>query len=393
MELAQTADEADFRARARAWLRSNVPRGRRPTVTGPASRAYDTAWQRMQYEGGWAGISWPRDAGGLGLSLTHQVIWHEEYALAEAPPPGCMFIALNHGGPTLILRGNDEQRKKHLSRILKGEDVWCQGFSEPGAGSDLAAIQTRGVIDGGCLIVNGSKIWTTVGHIADKQELLVRTDPTAGRHGGMTWVICDMRAPGITVRPLKMISEDMNLNQVFYDNVRIPLENVVGEVNDGWSVAMSTLSLERGVALVPYQMEMATRLERLIDLSRHRVGPDGVRTAFEHDDIALRLAKCRAEAAATRAMIYLGASRGLRQSVPGSEGAMSALQHAELTQRIQALALEIIGPEYLDYYGDFGVWSHDYLESFKHTVAGGTSEIRRNIIAERVLGMPRDRPR
>jgi alkylation response protein AidB-like acyl-CoA dehydrogenase len=390
MKLAQTADEKEFRARAREWLRAHVPKEKRPNTTGPEARAYDTAWQRAQYDGGWAGVAWPKESGGLGLSLTHQLIWHEEYALAGAPPPGVMFIALNHGGPTLILRGTEEQKRKHLTKILRGEEVWCQGFSEPGAGSDLAGIQCRGVIDDDHLVVNGSKIWTSVAHTADMQELIVRTDPLASRHGGMTWVICDMTYEGITVTPLKAITEDLYLCQVFYDDVRIPLSNVVGGLNNGWSVAMSTLSLERGVAMIPHQMEMLSKLEQLVELAKLRIGPDGFRKAIDHEDIASRLAQYRAECAANRAMTYMSASRGLRQEAPGSEGVMVALHHAELVQKIKALALDILGPEYLDYVDGIG-WPREYLDSLKYTIAGGTSEIRRNIIAERVLGLPRSK--
>lgn len=389
MELAQTEDEKEFRARARDWLRSNVPEKPRPTQTGPASKVYDTTWQRKQYDAGWAGVSWPKESGGLGLSLTHQMIWHEEYVRAKAPPPGAMFMALNHAGPTLIVRGNEAQKQRYLPSILKGEEVWCQGFSEPGAGSDLAGLQTRAVIDRDHLVVNGSKIWTSIAHIADQQELLVRTDPSLGRHGGMSWVVCDMKLPGITVRPIRAIYDDHSLNQVFYDNVRIPLENVVGGINNGWSVAMSTLSIERGVAMIPHQMDVAMKLEAIIESAKTRIGPDGVRKAIEHEDIAAKLAYLRAEVAANRAMTYMAVSRGLRQSTPGPEGAINALHYGELTQRIKAIALEILGTDYLDYGGELYSWGRQYLDSFQHTISGGTAEIRRGIIAERVLGLPR----
>ena len=255
MQIAFSAEDRQFRERARDWLHEHVPRGDRP-YDGPEKRAFDLAWQRTQYEGGWAGIAWPREYGGVGLSLIQQLIWLEEYALANAPPSGSCFVGLSHAGPTLIQKGSEAHKAAHLGPILRGEVVWSQGFSEPNAGSDLASLRTRAEPDGDHLVINGQKIWTSHGNYADFQELLVRTDPAAPKHKGISWLICDMKTPGIEVRPIKTMSGVFHFAEVFYTDVRVPLTNVVGALNDGWNVAQSTLSFERGTAFIPAQMEL-----------------------------------------------------------------------------------------------------------------------------------------
>ena len=387
MNLDFDENEVAFRQEVREWLHAHLPRERRP-LDGPDSVAYDRAWQRQQYDGGWAGIAWPKEYGGRGLSLTQQLIWHEEYARAKAPPIGNFFVAINHGGPTLILRGTEEQKRYHLPRILRGESIWCQGFSEPGAGSDLAGLRTRGVVDGAHLVVTGQKLWTSFAQHAQYQELLVRTDPAAPRHDGLTWVICDMSLPGITVRPLLSMAGEYHCNEVFYDNVRIPLTHVVGEINAGWSVAMCTLSLERGVSLIARQIGLAQKIEELVELARHQPATDGSGPAIRDHEVAYRLATLRAEIAAMRSMTYSAISRARRENVPGPEGAMIALYYAEITQRLCRLAMDILGPVAL-HLPEPDSLSWEYLNSFKATIAGGTAEIRRNIIAERVLGLPK----
>lgn len=388
MQLTATKEEEEFRAKLRLWLRSNVPEGRRP-LQGEGLRDFDLAWQRRQFAGGWAGISWPEAYGGLGLSSSLQLIWYEECALAGAPVGGSMFVALSHAGPTLITRGTEEQKRFHLPKILRGEAVWCQGFSEPNAGSDLASLRTKGVIDGDHLIVNGSKIWTSYAYLADYQELVIRTDPGAARHKGLTWVICDMHTPGITVKRIPTMSGTGNLCQVFYDDVRIPLANVVGEINGGWDVAMTTLGFERGTAFINHQIDLAATVDKLVKLARTAPAPDGRRKAIEDDDIASRLAGLRVDVAALRAMTYLSVSRGERQKIPGAEGNIVALYYGELSKRVYQMAVELEGADGLEKKTHGRDWGVDYLDSFKNTIAGGTSEIRRNVIGERVLGLPR----
>ncbi len=392
MNLDLTAEEQDFREEARTWLRENLPKGERPPE-GAEMREFDLAFQRTLHDGGWAGINWPAEYGGRGLSDIQQMIWYEEFASADPPftlNNSCTFVGNNHGGPTLIVKGSDAQKSEHLPRILRGEVVWCQGFSEPGAGSDLAGLSTKAVIDGDELVVTGQKTWTSFAHVADLQELLVRTDPAAPKHKGISWVICDMSSPGIEIREIKTMSHVTDFCEVFYDEVRIPLANVVGEINDGWRVAMSTLSFERGTAFMADQVELAATIEELIDEARNRAGADG-RPLISDEEIARRLATARAEVAALRAMTIAGISRTARTGMPGPEGSMIRLFHGELHKRVYALALEIIGPESLRLTpvdGD-GVWTGPYLQSFAYTIGGGTTDIQRNIVGERVLGLPR----
>ena len=389
MDLDVAEHDVAFREEVRTWLAEHGPTGARPR-SGEAMRAFDTAWQRAQWEGGWAGINWPVDYGGRGLSLLQQVIWYEEYATLGLPGIDACFVGNNHAGPTLISRATAAQKELHLPPILRGDVVWAQGFSEPEAGSDLAALRTRAEIDGDELVVNGQKVWTSFADVADWQELLVRTDPDAPRHKGLTWVICDMRGPGVDVRPIATMDGGRDFAEVFYDDVRIPLSNVVGRVNDGWSVAMSTLSFERGTAFTASQVRLADRVDQLVELARQRILPGQHRPAIHDDEIAHQLATARAEVAALRSMTYAGVSRNARQEEPGPEGSILKLFYAELSQRVARLALDILGAEALelDPSGDDD-WQHEYLVSYSLSIGGGTSEIMRNIIGERVLGLPR----
>ncbi|MHB8463927.1 MAG: acyl-CoA dehydrogenase family protein [Acidimicrobiales bacterium] len=390
MDLRFSDDDVAFRDEVRTWLRAHRPTEPRPHERG-ALREYDLAWQRTQWDGGWAGISWPRDYGGRGLSVLQQLIWFEEYGALGLPGIDACFVGLNHAGPTLMARASEGQRALHLPPILRGEVVWCQGFSEPEAGSDLASLRTRGTIDGDELVVTGQKIWTSFADVADWQELLVRTDPEAPRHKGITWVICDMRSPGIDVRPIETIDHDLEFCEVFYDDVRIPLANVVGEVDDGWSVAMSTLAFERGTAFTLSQVRMAKIVEDLIQEARERTGPDGRRPAIADDEMARRLGTARAEVAALRALTYAGISRSAQQGSPGPEGSIIKLYYAEIAQRVYRLAFDILGADALQFVSRWraGGWSGNYLYSYAISIGGGTSEIQRNIIGERVLGLPR----
>jgi alkylation response protein AidB-like acyl-CoA dehydrogenase len=290
-----------------------------------------------------------------------------------------------------MARASEEHKTFHLPKILRGDVVWCQGFSEPGAGSDLASLQTRAEVDGDELVVTGQKVWTSFADVADWQELLVRTDPTAPKHKGITWVICDMHTPGIEVRPIETIDQDEEFCEVFYDGVRVPLSNVVGEVNGGWNVAMSTLSFERGTAFTVSQVRLARVVEDLIEAARERTGPDGRRPAIADDELARRLATARAEVAALRAMTYAGISRAAHEKSPGPKGSIINLYYAEVAKRIYRLAFELLGPDGLHFVSHSapGGWSGEYLFSYAISIGGGTSEIQRNIIGEHVLGLPR----
>lgn len=389
MNLDFSAEGLSFRDEVRTWLHENAPTERRPRM-GTAMRDFDMEWLHKRWEAGWAGISWPVEYGGRGLPLTQQLIWHEEYARLGLPDIDSSFVGINHAGPTLIARATDEQKLQHLPRILRGEVVWCQGFSEPEAGSDLASLRTRAVVDGQELVVSGQKIWTSFAEVADWQELLVRTDADAAKHKGITWVICDMHSPGVDVRPIRTMDGDRHFAEVFYDEVRIPLANVVGRLNDGWSVAMSTLSFERGTAFTASQVALADAIERLIEVARKQPGPTGEGRAIDDVELARRLARLRAQAASLRAMTYSAISRNARTPVPGPEGSMMKLHYSDLHQELGRLSMELLGPDGLALGPEAAVdWAHEYLRGFSTSIGGGTSEIQRNIIGERVLGLPR----
>jgi alkylation response protein AidB-like acyl-CoA dehydrogenase len=389
MDLAFSAEDNAFRDELRTWLTENAPKERRPR-NSYEEREFDLGWQRKQYDAGWAGVAWPEQYGGRGLSLIQQLIWHEEYARTGLVPIDTRFVGLAHAGPTLMARATEDQKTFHLPKILRGDVVWCQGFSEPEAGSDLASLRTKGVVDGDELVVTGQKIWTSFAHVADWQELLVRTDPDVPKHKGITWVICDMKLPGIDIRPIKTIDGREDFAEVFYDEVRIPLKNVVGEVDRGWDVAMSTLSFERGTAFTINQVQLTSAVEHLIDVARSRKSING-KAVIDNESTAMRLARARADCAALRALTYLGISKNARSAEPGPEGSMLKLQYADLAKRVYRLAMDILGPRSLalPLDEDDTEWIHRYLVSYSTSIGGGTSEIQRNIIAERVLGLPR----
>ncbi|MCW2860000.1 MAG: putative acyl-CoA dehydrogenase [Actinoallomurus sp.] len=390
MDLDFSDEQRDLRDEVRTWLAEHKPAEPRPGDGGDI-RGYDLEWQRTQYEGGWAGIAWPKEYGGRGLSLLEQLIWYEEYGRAGLPSLDSTFVGLNHAGPTLIERADHEQKSAHLLPILRGDVVWCQGFSEPEAGSDLASLRTRAEIDGDELVVTGQKIWTSSAHLADWQELLVRTGRTSRKHDGITWVICDMHSPGIDVRPIATMDGEADFCEVFYDEVRIPASNVVGEIGEGWSVAMSTLSFERGTAFTAGQVRLASTVEELIAIAAGRAGPLGRGRALDDDELGRGLALARAEVAALRAVTYTAISRSARQGTPGPEGSIIKLYFSELEQRVARLSNDLLGPDSLRFLSQWlpDGWTGRYLHSFSSTIGGGTSEIQRNIIGERVLGLPR----
>jgi alkylation response protein AidB-like acyl-CoA dehydrogenase len=288
-------------------------------------------------------------------------------------------VSLNHAGPTLMACGTDAQKAFHLPRILSGEVLWCQGFSEPGSGSDLASLRTSGVVDGDELVVNGQKIWTSYADIADYQELLIRTEPGSQRHKGLSWVICDMKTPGITVRPIRNLAGSSHFAEVFYDNVRIPLSSVVGDLHDGWRVAMTTLGFERRTAATATQLLLTRKVELLRQMLDAQ-GDDWTRGPHSATFAALR-----AETAALRAMTY----RTLfRDEATPFDGSIVRLYFAELSQRVYSLAMDLLGPLNAEAMQP-EQWVYDHLEAFSETIAGGTAEIQRNIIGERILGLPR----
>jgi alkylation response protein AidB-like acyl-CoA dehydrogenase len=391
MDLDYSPSDEAFRARAREWLAANVPPSPRPTEPEAAGR-FDRAWQKKLHDGGLAGISWPSEYGGAGLTLIQQMIWLEEVARARAPGLNAMSIALQHAGPTLIARGTPEQKAFHLPRILRGESIWCQGFSEPGAGSDLAALTTRGEIQGDELVVNGQKMWTSWGHYADYQELLVRTDPGSRRHKGLTWIICDMKTPGLTITPVTNMMGERHVNMVFYDDVRIPLANVVGGVGEGWAVAMSTLAIERTMSYLPDQIDLLEKVDQTIALAGEiRTGAG--KLAIEDDEIARRLGRLKADALALRAMTIANLSRLSRGEEAGAEGSVMKLYTTTTYKALRKVIADMIGPAFLEYGSDrnSNPAAYEFMWSWILTISGGSSEIQREVIADRLLGLPRAR--
>lgn len=383
MDIAFSLEEQHFREECRDWLHANVPAERRP-LNAVDAIDFDKAWQRRLFDAGWAGINWPSEYGGRGFSIVQQVIWLEEYSKAHAPWIGANFVGNNHGGPPLIKNASDKQKAYHLPRILKGEAIWCKRFSEPGAGSDLASIKTRGRIGGDELITNGSKIWTSFAHVADWQELVIRTEEGSLRHKGLSWVICDMHAPGISVSPIQKMSGQIEFAQVFYDDVRVPLENVVGGLGNGRKVAMSTLSFERGTGFIADQVKQAQEINELIATARS----NGM---IKDERIADQLAQMRAEVAALRAMTYRNISTVVRTGQLGAEASVIRLFTSELGQRLEKMGILLMGDALLDFQHGDNDLVHDYLRGFAATIAGGTAQIQRDIIAERLLGLPKSR--
>lgn len=383
MNLDLSPEQESFRSRVRDWLRENAPKEPQP-LTGPALAAFDKAWQRKMHDAGYAGIAWPKEYGGCGFDTVQQLLWLEEYARAGGPDVGVNFVGLNHAGPTLIARASETQKAYHLPRILTGEAVWCQGFSEPGAGSDLASLRTRGRIEADHIVVSGSKIWTSYAEHAHFQELLIRTDPDSERHKGLTWIICDMTLPGITIRPIGMMSGGHNFCEVFYDDVRIPVENVVGKINEGWSVAMSTLSFERGTGFIAEQILLEADIDRLRqDILEGKLGA--------RPETLTRIGTLRAQILAIKAMTYASVARNERQGGPGPEGSLIKLQTGAAKQALNRLRADLMGADALAFDGESRTTIQKYLYSHAATIGGGTTEIQREIVADRLLGLPRSR--
>ncbi|MGH2759677.1 MAG: acyl-CoA dehydrogenase family protein [Actinomycetota bacterium] len=385
MDLRYTPSEEAFGREVRDWLDSTLPSlPPKPAAEDwSARREYDTHWQRLVHEAGYAGIDWPAELGGRGGSPTEQLIYLEETERAGAPYVGVNFVGLLHAGPTLRAEGTDEQRATHIPRILRGDEVWCQGFSEPGAGSDLAALQTKAVRVDDDYVVNGQKIWTSFAQVADYCELLVRTDAEAPKHRGITWLICPMDTPGIEIRPLRTIQGSSEFSEVFFTDVRIPVANRVGEENDGWRVAMVTFSFERGTAFVSELLGSIQLLRRLIALARKHGWWDDSGTRRE-------LAHLAAELDALWALTKRNVTQAERTGIPGPGGSVFKLHYSEVRHRMGDLAMRLLDRSSISL-ADSESAEHvrGWMHAMSLTIAAGTSQIQRNIVAERVLGLPK----
>lgn len=390
MDLNLTPNEQQFRDEFRAWLKLNVPGEWTGGSTGSEDRQeyikYLRDWQHKLYEGGWAGISWPKAFGGRGATLMEQAIFQEEMARALAPQL-IGTIGLSLVGPTIIALGTEEQKKRYLPTILSGEEIWCQGFSEPNAGSDLAALTTKAVRDGDDFRINGQKIWTSFAQLADWCLLLVRTDTEAPKHKGITCLLLDMHSEGVMVRPLRQMSGDSGFNEVFFSDVRVPVTQVLGEINKGWTTGITALMNERANLGTGVQVVFKRNLEALI--ARSRTIERNGRPASLDPLVRQKLAQAYLELEILRLNTNRALTSLSKTGIPGPEGSTLKLYWSEMNQRTQQIAQEILGP-----YGqlkefDKGLWEYAYLRSRGNTIEAGTSEIQRNIIAERVLGLPK----
>jgi len=395
MDLSDTREEAAFREKARTWLETNLPkgvanRGFALAIDEESVRAL-TDWQRRLWEAGYLGLSWPKEYGGKGASMIESAIFNEEMARVRAPAP-LNELGLSMGGPTILEHGTEEQKRRFLPKILSCEEVWCQGFSEPVSGSDLAALGTRAVIDGDHFVVNGQKVWTSLGHISDWCMLLVRTDADAPKHRGISYLLVDMHSPGVTVRPLRQITGEAEFNEIFFDDVRVPRENLLGPLNGGWGVALTTLMNERATLALATVMRFRNVFDDLAELGR-RVIREGTCT-LDQRVIRQTLAQFYVEVESMKYLAYRNFSKLTRGGTPGPEGSISKVLWSELNQRMNEFALVLQGPraaleEGSNHAVDDGRWQYALLRSRGNTIEEGTSEIQRSIIAERLLRLPK----
>ena len=393
MDLRYSAAEGRFRDELRAWLVTTLPTlgAAPPADDWAARRAFDSHWQRLLFDAGYAGVDWPAEGGGRGASPVEQLIFKEECERAGAPYVGVNFVGLLHAGPTIIAEGTAAQKERYLPAILRGDDVWCQGFSEPDAGSDLASLRTRAARDGDEYVVTGSKIWTSHAEVADHCEMLVRTGEEGRR--GITWLIVPMDSAGIEIRPLRTIAGSDEFAELFLDEVRVPVANRVGEENDGWRVTMVTLSFERGTAFVGDLLESMRLLDAVHSLAR-RLG------LLDDAGLRRRLGHLTAAFDALWALTKRNVSEAAETGVPGIGGSVFKLSYSEQAQALSDLAMEVLdrgalcadpllGPDGVGLGNDEQL--HTWFKSISLTIAAGTSQVQRNIVAERILGLPKVR--
>jgi alkylation response protein AidB-like acyl-CoA dehydrogenase len=378
MDLTPTPQEQAFRDELRAWIAANHPG---PEPEGDvAGFEFRRAWQRRLHDDDWAGVSWPKEYGGRGATLVEQAIYNEELARAQAPSTANV-LGLAMGGPTVIAHGTEEQKRRYLEPILSADEIWCQGFSEPEAGSDLASLKTRAVRDGDEWVVTGQKVWTTLAHHAKWCMLVARTDPDAPRHKGLTYFLMDMEQDAVQVRPLRQITGEAEFNELFIEEARIPEENIIGGEGNGWAVAITTLMHERATLAFGLQIRVKITLSELLADARES-------GAAEDPIIRDRLAQLYIESEVLRLNALRGLSAIMRTGVPGPEGSLGKWQWADVNQALTELALELRGGRAVL---DDDRWTYRFLRARANSIEGGTTEILKNIVAERVLGLPRMR--
>jgi len=395
MDLSFSPEQEEFRQRLRAWLKTNLPAGwgtaeHEPFHSYREEVAFLTHWQRRLFEGGWCGLSWPRQYGGAGAGVIEQAIYNEEMARAQAPEL-INKVGINNVGPTLMMHGSEEQRRRFLPKILSAEEIWCQLFSEPAAGSDLAGLLTKAEADGDGFRLTGQKVWTSYADFSAYAICLARTDPAAPKHKGITYFLVDMKSAGIEIRPLRQMTGDAEFNEVFLDAVYVPKEFVVGGVNRGWQVAMDTLAHERGTNyLFKEQVNNKIAIDRLLDqLRARRRGGQAVHPALRQQviDTLIKVEIMRLHNLDTMTRLARGAEAG-------AETSLKKEFWNRMAQQLHETALAVQGPYAQLSSGDpraidRGRWQRSFLYSRSWTISGGTSEVQLNIIAQRLLGLPR----
>jgi alkylation response protein AidB-like acyl-CoA dehydrogenase len=378
VDLTLSPSEESFRDELRSWLDANHP-GREPEGDD-AGFTFRRNWQRKLHDAGWAGVSWPTEYGGRGATLVEQAIYNEEFVRAQAPS-AANVLGLAMGGPTVIAHGTDEQKRRYLEPILSAEEIWCQGFSEPGSGSDLASVKTRAVRNGDDWVVTGQKVWTTLAHHAKWCMLVARTDPDAPKHQGLTYFLMDMEQDAVQVRPLRQITGEAEFNELFMEEARIPDANIVGGEGNGWAVAITTLMHERATLAFGLQVAVKLALRQLMDETK-------ASGAAADPQVRDRLAQLYIESEVLRLNAYRGLTAIMRNGVPGPEGSLGKWQWAEVNQALTELAMDVRGPRAVL---QDDTWTYRFLRARANSIEGGTTEILKNIVAERVLGLPRMR--
>jgi alkylation response protein AidB-like acyl-CoA dehydrogenase len=376
VDLTLSPSEQEFRDELRAWLEENHP-GEEPQGDEEGFE-FRREWQRKLHKQGYAGLSWPKEYGGRGATVIEQAIFGEEIARAKAPQP-VNVLGLVMGGPVVIAHGTDEQKERYLEPILSGEEIWCQGFSEPDSGSDLASLKTRAVKSNGDWVVTGQKVWTTFAHKAKWCMLVARTDQDAPKHQGLTYFLMDMEQDAVQVRPLRQITGEAEFNELFIEEARIPDENVIGGVGNGWAVAITTLMHERAGLGASSAIGVKKALGELVELAKER----GV---ADNPLVRQRVAQLEIEAEALRLNAWRGLTHVMKHGVPGPEGSLPKLQWASVNQGLTELAAEILGEDGLLRDSE---WTYRFLRARANSIEGGTTEILKNIVAERVLGLPK----
>jgi len=377
VDLTLSAEETAFRDEVRSWLSENNP-GPLPPGGDEGRFEFARDWQRTLHAGGWAGVSWPKEYGGRAATLVEQAIFSEEVARAQVPPPA-NILGLYVGGPTVIAFGTEEQKDRFLGPILSADEIWCQGFSEPDAGSDLGAVTTKAVRENGGWRVTGQKVWTTFGHEAKWCMLLARSDRDAPKHKGLTYYICDMDQDGVEVRPLRQITGEAEFNEIFFEGAYIPEENLLGGEGNGWMVAMVSLMHERAAIGLAATMLLSTVVDEVIELARE--------TGHAQDPLVRQhIAQIKIGVEALRFGVLRGLTATMKTGIPGPEASLAKLQFADINQDLTELATELSGVEGLRLDSE---WAYRMLRSRANSIEGGTTDIVKNSIAERVLGLPR----